>query len=323
MIRTALRVFGATTLLLLAGHGPAAAWQPDRAIRVIVPFAAGGPSDTIARIVATEMSAVLHQPVYIDNIPGAGGATGVKRFLEEAYDSHTLLVGHMGTHGAAPALKSDIGYDPVKDFAAIGLAASTPMVITVAPKLGVKDLAGLSVLMRTRGSEMHIAHAGQGSVSHAAAMLLQSSFGTTAALSSYQGTGPALNDLLADKVDILIDQIVNIAPAIAAKRVQALAVVGSRRSEILPSVAATGELGFNVEMNAWNAFFAKKDTPPDEIATINAALRYALNDPRSRARLLDLGADIPDDDAGTPGALAKLVKEEVERWAEPHLEIRR
>lgn len=318
----ALRVFGAM-LLLLASQIAAAAWQPDRPIRLVVPFSAGGPSDTIARIIATEMAEALQVPVYVDNISGAGGATGVKQFLEEAHDGHTLLVGHMGTHGAAPALKSDLGYDPIGDFAAVGLAASTPMVITVARRLAVNDLAELSVLMRTRGADMHIAHAGQGSVSHAAAVLLQSAFGSSAAFTSYSGTGPALNDLLADKVDILIDQIVNIAPAIAGNRVQALAVVGSRRSEILPAVAATGELGFNVEMNAWNAFFARKDIPTDQIAVLNAALRYALAAPRCRARLIDLGAELPNATAGTPEALARLVKDEVDRWSETNFELRK
>jgi tripartite-type tricarboxylate transporter receptor subunit TctC len=197
------------------------------------------------------------------------------------------------------------------------------MVITVAPRLAVRDLAELSVLMRTRGADMHIAHAGQGSVSHAAAVLLQSSFGSSAALTSYSGTGPALNDLLADKVDILIDQIVNVAPSIAANRVHALAVVGSQRSEILPTIAATGELGFNVEMNAWNAIFAKKDTPAEQVAVLNAALRYALAAPRCRARLIDLGAELPNEAAGTPEALDRLVREEVDRWSETSFELRK
>jgi tripartite-type tricarboxylate transporter receptor subunit TctC len=322
MKRLAFRAAGAV-LFLLASQITASAWEPERAVRVIVPFAAGGPSDTIARIIVQGMSEALGQPVYVDNIPGAGGQTGIQRFLDEAYDGHTLLIGHMGTHGAATGLKSALGYNPVKDFVPIGIAASTPMVITVAPKLAVKDLAELSVMMRVRGTQMHIAHAGQGSVSYAAAVLLQSAVGSSASLSSYSGTGPALNDLLASKVDILIDQIVNVAPAISSRRVQALAVVGSRRSEILPSVAATGELGFNVEMNAWNAFFAKAGTPDAQIAVLNGALRYALNDPRTRARLLDLGAELPDDAHGTPEALAELVKDEVNRWSVSTLDIRK
>lgn len=322
MKHLAFRAMGAA-LLLLTSQMTAQAWEPERAVRVVVPFAAGGPSDTIARIITQGMAEALGQPVFVDNVPGAGGATGIQRFLDEAYDGHTLLVGHMGTHGAAPGLKSHLGYDPVRDFAAVGLAASTPMVITAAPKLAVKDLAELSVMLRVRGTQMHIAHAGQGSVSHAAAVLLQSTIGSSAALSSYSGTGPALNDLLADKVDILIDQIVNVAPAISSKRVQALAVVGSRRSEILPTVAATGELGFNVEMNAWNAFFVKAGTPDNQIAVLNGALRYALNDPRTRARLLDLGAELPDDAHGTPEALAALVQEEVNRWSVSSFEIRK
>lgn len=322
MKHLALKALGAAAFLI-ASQMTAFAWEPERAVRVIVPFAAGGPSDTITRILTQGMSEALGQPVYVDNIAGAGGSTGVGQFLDEAYDGHTLLVGHMGTHGAAPGIKPDLGYDPVNDFAPIGLAANTPMVITVAPKLAVKDLAELSVLMRLRGSQMHIAHAGQGSVSHAAALLLQAAVGSSTALSAYSGTGPALNDVVDGKVEILIDQIINVAPAISSKRVQALAVVGSRRSAILPAIAATGELGFNVEMSAWNAFFAKAGTPGDEIAALNAALRYALNDPRTRARLLDLGAELPDDAHGTPGALAALVKEEVDRWSTPAFEIRK
>jgi tripartite-type tricarboxylate transporter receptor subunit TctC len=322
MRRLGLRALGAA-FLLLASQMTAAAWEPERAVRVIVPFAAGGASDTITRILTQGMSEALGQPVYVDNITGAGGVTGIRRFLEEAHDGHTLLIGHMGTHGAAAGLKSNLGYDPVNDFAAIGLAATTPMVITVSPKLAVKDLAELSVMMRVRGDQMRIAHAGQGSVSHAAAMLLQSAVGSSTEFSSYAGIGLALKDLLDDKVDILIDQIVNVAPAISSKRLQALAIVGSHRSEMLPAVAATGELGFNVELNAWNGFFAKAGTPDAQIAALNAALRYALNDPRTRARLLDLGAELPDDSVGTPEALTALVKGEVARWSDDTFEIRR
>jgi tripartite-type tricarboxylate transporter receptor subunit TctC len=310
--------------LLLASHIAAAAdWRPQRPIRIIVPFAAGGPSDTIARIIATEMSEELHTPIYVDNISGAGGATGVKRFLEEARDGHILLMGHMGTHGAAPALKSDLGYDPIVDFAPVGLAASTPMVITVGPNVPAKDLQELVGMMRARGNGVRIAHAGQGSVSHAAAVLLQSAVGATSTLASYPGTGPAMNDILQDRVDVLVDQIVNVAPAIAGKRARALAIVGDTRSEIMPAVATTGEAGVTMKMNAWNGLFVARYTPPDQIAALNWALREALADWRCRARLTDLGAVLPDSDHGTPEALGQLVKDEVVRWSEMTFEIRK
>lgn len=314
----------AAAMALIASALPANAdWRPVKPIRIVVPFAAGGPSDTIARIIATEMSEELHTPIYVDNISGAGGATGVKRFLEEGRDGHVLLMGHMGTHGAAPALKSDLGYDPVVDFAAVGLAASTPMVITVGPKVPAKDLQELAGIMRTRGTEMRVAHAGQGSVSHAGALLLQAAVGATPTLSSYPGTGPALNDLLEDRVDIIVDQIVNVAPAIAGNRARALAIVGDKRSDALPAVAATSEAGVTMKMNAWNGLFVARYTPPDQIAVLNRALREALADWRCRARLTDLGAELPDAEAGTPEALTQLVKDEVARWSETTFEIRK
>ena len=317
-----LRAIVLALVLAFASQPCAAEWRPDGPVRIIVPFAAGGPSDTVARIVASEMTETLKAPVYVENISGSGGRTGVLRFLEEAKDGHTLLMGHMGTHGTAPALTADLGYDPILDFAPIGLAAGTPMIITVRTGLEVEDLKELEALMRAKGPELRVAHAGRGSVSHAGALLLSSVFKANPTLVAYGGTGPALNDLIGGQVDILVDQIVNIAPAVAAKKAVPLAKVGNERSEALPDVPTTAELGLAIELDAWNALFAKRGTPPDQVATLSATLRDTLRSTRSRTRLLDLGAEVPDDATGTPEALGQLVRNEVARWSATLFEMR-
>lgn len=322
MISAALRLAGCAAVLLAMLSGPASAWLPEKPVRIIVPFAAGGPSDTVARIIAQEMTRTLKAPVYVDNISGSGGRTGVLTFLEEARDGHTLLMGHMGTHGSAPALIADLAYDPVKDFAPVGLTAGMPIIVTAAARTKVHDLKSLGELMRTRGKDLRLAHAGRGSVSLAGALLLASIFDASPTLVAYAGTGPALNDLLGGKVDVLVDQIVNIAPVAATKKVRALAIASPGRSEALPDVMTTLESGVPMQMEAWNALFAKRGTPPEQIEALNAALRRALNDPGSRARLLDLGADPADDAHGTPDALARLVEEEVARWSATLFQLR-
>jgi tripartite-type tricarboxylate transporter receptor subunit TctC len=313
----------ACAILFSVIPGPGfAGWKPTQAIRIIVPFAAGGPSDTIARIIAHEMADILEAPVYIDNISGGGGNTGVQRFLKDARDGHTLLMGHMGTHGAAPALNANLGYDPNGDFAPIGLAAGTPMVIAVAQDVAAQDLKELRELLRTPGSKLRIAHAGRGSASHAAAVLFTSALNVAPEFAAYSGTGPALNDLVNGQVDVLIDQIVNIAPVVGTRKARPLAIAGNWRSDALPDVPTTRELGVEMSMDAWSGLFAKKGTPEKQIATLNAALRYALDSHTARARLIDLGASLPDDATGSPDALAHLVKNEVARWSAALYELR-
>lgn len=318
------RILGAAcAVLLLAIPAPGfAAWKPAKPIRIVVPFAAGGPSDTVARILAHEMADMLETPVFVDNISGGGGKTGVLRFLEDARDGHTLLMGHMGTHGAAPALNADLGYDPYEDFAPIGMAAGTPMVIAVARDMPVRDLKELGDLLRKPENKFRIAHAGRGSVSHAAALLFASALNIKPEFVGYSGTGPALNDLVNGEVDVLIDQIVNIAPVVGTRKARPLAIVGNWRSDALPDIPATRELGVEMQMDAWNGLFAKKGTPEYQLAALHTALRYALDSPSARARLIDLGASLPDDAAGSPDALAHLVRDEVARWSAALFELR-
>jgi tripartite-type tricarboxylate transporter receptor subunit TctC len=300
-----------------------AQWVPERSVRIVVPFSAGGPTDTIARIVADEMSIILKQPVYVDNIGVGGARSGVLQFLKEASDGHTLLMGHMGTHGAAPAMNSELGYDPAADFKPIGLAAGTPVVVIVHNALGIKDLKSLAAYMRARGPTVRLGHAGQGTVSHAAAVLLASVLRGNPTLVSYNGITPALADLAAGRIDILLDQVVSVAPLIAAGQVTALAVTSSKRSNILRDVPTSEESGFPaLSMDAWSALFAKRSTPDEQIATLNSALIEALATPNSRARLHDIGAEIPDAQDNSPEALARLVDDEIKKWTAAPFRLR-
>jgi tripartite-type tricarboxylate transporter receptor subunit TctC len=282
---------------------------------MIVPFAAGGPTDVTARILAGHMSRKLRQPVVIENVVGEAGHRAVLRTMQATPDGHTILMGHMGTHGAAPAFYPDLKYDPVNDFAPVGLAAGTPIVIVTNKRIPAHDLQSFVRYVREKGPALKMAHAGLGSVSHSTGALLNSVLGLRPTLVEYDGTGPALNDLVQGKVDLMTDQIVNVAPKIEAGAINALAIATYERSPALPDVPTTWQAGFpQYAVSAWNGLFAPAATPRDVIAKLNAALTSALDDENTRQRLLDLGAVPPGKADRTPEALRKLVRTEVSLW---------
>ena len=301
---------------LAAAAGTALAQDyPTRPITMIVPFAAGGPTDVVARIVGDHMSRTLGQQIVVENVAGAGGTTGTTRAAQSAPDGYTLEMGHMGTHGAAPAAYPDIKYDPVKDFAPIGLAAGTPILIVTKKDFPAKDLKEFVAYVKANSEKLNEAHAGTGSVSFTTCSLLNSLLGAKPTRVAYRGTGPALNDLVAGQVDYMCDQIVNLVPQIEAGTIKALAIATAERSPSLPNVPTTKEGGLpDFQVTAWNAIFAPKGTPPDIVAKLNGALLKALADEATRKRLLDLGADLSNKAAMTPDGLRKLVESEVARW---------
>jgi tripartite-type tricarboxylate transporter receptor subunit TctC len=312
-----MRLFAALAacLALALPAAPARAAYPDRNITMLVPFAAGGPTDVVARIVAEHMSRTLGQQVIIENVAGAGGTTGIARAAQAAPDGYAIMMGHMGTHGAAPAVYPGLKYDPTKDFAPIGLAAGTPIVIVARKNFPAKDLKEFMAYARANASKLNEAHAGVGSVSFTTCSLLNSILGITPTRVAYRGTGPALNDLVSGQVDYMCDQIVNLVPQIQAGTIKAYAVALPARSPAIPEVPTTKEAGLpEFQVTAWNALFAPKGTPPAVVATLNAALIKALEDPATKKRLLDLGADLSDTASRTPQGLQKLVESEVARW---------
>ncbi len=304
----------AVAALLAAPAAPRAAY-PERPVTMIVPFAAGGPTDVVARIVAEHMSRTLGQQVVIENVTGAGGTTGITRAAQAAPDGYTIAMGHMGTHGAAPAVYPDIKYDPAKDFAPVGLAAGTPIVIVARKDFPAKDLKEFLAYVKANSEKLNEAHAGVGSVSFTTCALFNSLAGAKPTRVTYRGTGPALNDLVAGQVDYMCDQIVNLVPQIQAGTIKAYAVALPQRSPALPDVPTTKEAGMpEFQVSAWNAVFAPRGTPPEIVKTLNAALVKAVEDPATSKRILDLGGDLSNKEARTPEGLRKLVESEVARW---------
>lgn len=295
--------------------GSAQAAYPERPITMIVPFAAGGPTDVVARIVGEHMSKTLGQQIVVENVAGAGGTTGIARGAAAAPDGYTIMMGHMGTHGAAPALYPNLKYDPTKDFAPVGLAAGTPILIVTRKDFPAKDLKEFIAYMKANSEKVNEAHAGVGSVSFTTCTLLNSLLGAKPSRVAYRGTGPAINDLVGGQVDYACDQIVNLVPQIQAGTIRALAIATPERSPSLPNVPTTKEGGLpEYEVSAWNAVFAPKGTSPEIVAKLNDALVKALDDENTRKRLLELGGVIPDKAGRSPQALQKLVESEVARW---------
>lgn len=299
----------------LWGGGAAAQNYPTRPITMIVPFAAGGPTDIIARIVGENMSKTLGQQIVIENVVGAGGTTGITRGAKAAPDGYTIMMGHMGTHGAAPALYPKLQYDPTKDFAPIGLAAGTPILIVSKKSLPATNLKEFIAYLKTHQDKLNQAHAGSGSVSHTTCTLFNSLIGVKPTLIGYSGTGPVLSDLVGGQVDYACDQIVNLVEQIKAGNIKAYAIATPARSPSLPDLPTTTEAGLpEYQVSAWNAVFAPKDTPQPVVDKLSSALTTALDDPATRKRLLDLGGVIPEGKDRTPAYLGEFVKQEVARW---------
>ena len=288
---------------------------PTRTITMIVPFAAGGPTDVISRIVTAHMAQTLGQSIVIENVVGAGGTTATTRAARAANDGYTLVTGHMGTHAASVPLYPKLAYHPEKDFEPVALLAGTPILILARKDFPPKDLKEFVAYVKANAEKVNAAHAGIGSVSHASCELLNSILDVKPVGVPFNGTGPAMNALVAGQVDYMCDQIVNAVPQINAGTIKAYAVATPERNPSLPNVPTTAEAGLPAfQAQAWNAIFAPKGTSPAIIATLNAAAIKALDDENVRKRLLELGSVIPAPANRTPEALATLVKSEIAKW---------
>ncbi|MBR1152423.1 tripartite tricarboxylate transporter substrate binding protein BugD [Bradyrhizobium sp. JYMT SZCCT0428] len=301
---------------LVALAAPAQAQNyPTRSITMIVPFAAGGPTDVIARIVTGHMAQTLGQAIIIENVVGAGGTTATTRASKAANDGYTLITGHMGTHAASVPLYPKLAYHPEKDFEPVGLLAGTPILILARKDLAPKDLKEFIAYVKANETKVNAAHAGVGSVSNVSCELLNSVLGVKPVGVPFNGTGPAMNALVAGQVDYMCDQIVNAVPQINGGTIKAYAIATAERNPSLPDVPTTTEAGLPAfQAQAWNAIFAPKGTPAPIIAKLNEAIVKALDDENVKKRLLELGSVIPGPKDRTPEALAALVKSEIAKW---------
>jgi tripartite-type tricarboxylate transporter receptor subunit TctC len=315
------RVLATGGLAVLAGLGSIAAPAhaqdyPTRAITMIVPFAAGGPTDVVARIVTGHMAQTLGQSIIIENVVGAGGTTATTRAARAANDGYTLITGHMGTHAASVPLYPKLAYHPEKDFEPVALLAGTPILILAKKDFPAKDLKEFITYVKANTDKMNMAHAGVGSVSYSSCELLSAVLDIKPVGVPFTGTGPAMNALVGGQVDYMCDQIVNAVPQINGGTIKAYATATAERNPALPDLPTTAEAGLpKYQASAWNAIFAPKGTPAPILAKLNAAAAKALDDENVRKRLLDLGSDIPKAEARTQAALAALVKSEIEKWS--------
>ena len=286
---------------------------PSRPIAVIVPFAAGGPTDVVARLVGEHMSRALGQQLIVENVGGAGGSTGMTRTAQAAPDGYLIAVGNMGTQSAAPALYPNLKYDPATSFAQIGIVNYTPQAIVSKKDNPAKDLNGFIEYLKANHTKLSYGHAGVGSISHVSGTVFNAKFGLKPGLVAYRGVAPALNDLVGGQIDYMVDQSLNVIPQIKAGTIKAYAVAAPERLESLPDVPTTKEAGVDFIFSAWNAMVAPKDTPHAIVEKLVAALNQALDDPNVIKRLAELGSTPPAPVDRGPAGLQKLVESEMAR----------
>jgi len=301
-------------LLLILGTQAFGQAYPDKPITLIVPFPAGGPTDTLARLLAEAMTRDLKQPIVVQNHGGAGGTVGAASAAKSPNDGYTLLLNHMG-QATAPALYPKLSYDPLVDFQPIGRVADVPMTLVGRDNLPARDLKELLAWMRANGKKVNFAHAGRGAVSHLCALLLMKSLGVQMTPVAYKGTGPAMTDLLSHQIDLMCDQTTNTSAQIRGGQVKVYAVTTKTRLASLKDVPTFAESGLpNVELTVWHGLYAPKATPKPVIDRLATALQAALKDPALTQRLAELGAVPAKQTDATPAALQAWMKSEVARW---------
>jgi tripartite-type tricarboxylate transporter receptor subunit TctC len=305
----------AALVAILAVAGAARADDyPSRPITIIVPFAAGGPSDAMARVLAERMRTALGQPLVIENVTGAGGSIGVGRALHSAPDGYTISFGHLGTHVANGAVYK-LKYDLVTDLEPVVLLPSNPMIIVSKKAVPANSLKEFLAWLKAQPSPPTAGTAGAGSGSHIAGLYFESVAGIKLQYVPYRGTGPAMNDLVAGQIDLIVDQTSNSIGQVRAGNIRAYAITDSKRVESasdIPTVDEAGLPGFH--MTLWSGLWVPKDTPKDVVAKLNAAAVDALNDPAVRKQLENLGLQMPPKDKLTPDALGAWQKAEIAKW---------
>ena len=305
----------AALLAMLAFGGMARAENyPSRPITVIVPFAAGGPSDAMMRILGERMKTTLGEAILVENVTGAGGSIGVGRAVRSPPDGYTLSFGHLGTHVANGAVYR-LGYDLVADLEPVVLLPSNPMVVVSKNAVPAKSLDELLAWLRSRPTPAAAGTAGAGSGSHIAGLYFERVAGIKLQYVPYRGTAPAMNDLVAGQIDLIVDQTSNSINQIRAGTIRAYAVTDSKRVEQAPDIPTTDEAGLSgFHMTLWSGLWVPKSTPKEIVARLNAAAVDALNDSSVRKQLENLGLQMPPQDQLTPEALGAWQKAEIAKW---------
>lgn len=307
----------AVAVLSLAACGgdadPAA--YPDSEITLVVPFSAGGPTDTITRIVAKPMSDELGQQIVVQNVEGAGGTVGSGQVAGEKGDGYKMLVHHIGM-STAPALYPDLPYDPLKDFKTIGLITDAPMTIVARDDFEPETLEELASYVKDNADKVTVANAGVGAASHLCGLLMEKEIGVDLTEVPYDGTGPALTDLIGGQVDFMCDQSTNTVATIKSGKVKAYAVTTPERIDALPDLPTTAEAGLpGLEVGVWHGFYVPADTPDEIVKKLTDALQVALGDQQVIDQMAKLGTTPVPLDQATPEAHSAKLKEQIDLWA--------
>jgi tripartite-type tricarboxylate transporter receptor subunit TctC len=302
------------SLLAAGGAANAATDYPTHPITVIVPHAAGGPTDTVSRLVAESMTQTLGQPVIVENAGGAGSTVGTRRAARAEPDGYTLLINHVAQATSA-TLYRKLAYDPDGDFDGIGLVTDVPMTIVGRGDLEPGSIGELLDYIRANKENVTYAHAGVGSASHLCGMLLMDAIDVAMTTVPYKGTGPAMTDLLGGQVDMMCDQTTNTVAQIQAGKIKGYAVTTPERLPVLPDLPTLDEAGLEgFEMTVWHGLYAPAGTPKDVIEKLSAALQVALKEPKGVERFAQLGTAPVAPEQATPAALDQHLAAEIEKW---------
>ena len=304
--------------VLLGLVAPAAAQDfPSRALTMVIPFAAGGPTDLLGRIMAARMGEILGQTVVVENVGGAGGMTGGKRVAEANPDGYTFVLGTIGTHAQGQTLYKHPLYNAATDFTPVGLIAEVPIVLITRKDLPASNLKEFVAYAKANASKMQFGSAGAGSATHLGCVVLNTAMGTDITHVPYKGTGPAMQDLIAGRIDYLCEIISTAKPQIDGGNVKAIAIMTKTRSPVEPNVPTSVEQGFDVQAYTWNAIFLPKGAPDAVVKKLNSAMVQAMKTPAVKERLEGIGAQVVSDDRTSPEYLGQFVKSEIEKWAAP------
>jgi tripartite-type tricarboxylate transporter receptor subunit TctC len=310
---TMRRLTSAAVALLFAGAAFAQDY-PTGPVTIVVPFSAGGPTDTVTRLVAEPMSATLGQQIVVQNVGGAGGTLGATQVAKADADGYTLLLHHIGM-STAPSLYPALAFDPVADFAPIGIVTSVPMTIIARKDFEPNTLQELIDYVKANADTVTYANAGIGAASHLCGMLFMSAIDAEIVTVPYQGTGPAMTDLIGGQVDFMCDQTTNTTGQILGGEVKAYAVTAPERLANLPDVPTTAEAGLpGFELGIWHGLYAPTGTPPEVLAKLGEALQAAVAEPSIAERFGELGTAPATPEEATPEALAKLLSEQIALW---------
>ncbi|WP_068030883.1 tripartite tricarboxylate transporter substrate binding protein BugD [Rhodoplanes sp. Z2-YC6860] len=302
------------TLLTVLTAPLQAETYPSKPVTVIVPFAAGGPSDVLARALADKMRTALKETVLIENVTGAAGTIGVTRAVRSPADGYTLSFGHLGTHVVNGAIYP-LPFDLVNDLDPVALLGANPMLVVSKNAIPAKTFKELIDWLKANQAKATLGTAGVGSGAHFSGVFLQNLIGTHASYVPYRGTGPALQDLVAGQIDIIVDQASNSLPQVQAGTIRAYAVTDSKRLSALPDVPTVDEAGLpGFHVSLWSGMWAPKGTPKEIVAKLNEAIRAAIDDPAVQKRYAELGLEPPAQDQRTPEALRTHQKAEIEKW---------